>query len=422
VRIVNAIIIFILLLALSLNACSDSEQESPEISVTGNPVIEEKEPMIITIGNLTDLTGVSSSAMSIINKALDDVVRYYNEENLIPGVKLEVTSFDGQYDSALYITGYESLKRKGADLIWAPLPISVSSLKTVVDEDQFMLFTATGTMDDLMPPGYAFSLGIMPQFEAYTLLKWIAENDPDFPAGRPAKIGGAAWADAYSDVFLNAMEAYATAYPQQYDYVGGYLTNFAFSWTTQVEDLKDCDYIYIPTPPQAFVEQYRDAGGTATFLASDVQSALLGMMDSADFWNKIDGTYFIRSSRWYNETGQLIDMTNELLDRYRPEEAHDIKRNGCGYIGAKHVYLMCDIIKEAVETVGPESFDTQALYDAAATWTYIYEDISDFNNFSSEKRYASNYYAVYEARACETPDDSDLFRAHDDWLPQVMEP
>ncbi len=79
---------------------------------------------------------------------------------------------------------------------------------------------------------------------------------------------------------------------------------------------------------------------------------------------------------------------------------------------------MLDIVRKAVEAVGAENFDSQALYDAATSWTYEYEGISDFNSFDENKRIAQNYYAVYELDAAE----EDIFRVHKDWLPQVTSP
>ena len=127
--------------------------------------------------------------------------------------------------------------------------------------------------------GYVFSLGITPEYEAYTLLKWLAENDPDFPKDRPAKIGGASWLDGYSIVWFDAARKYAEAHPEQYDWVKGYLNEFSFIWNNEVEGLKDCDYVFVPTPMHKFVEEYRLAGHTAKFLGSDVQVAFLGMID-----------------------------------------------------------------------------------------------------------------------------------------------
>ncbi len=55
----------------------------------------------IKIGNITDLTGPGSNGMELVNFALEDIVRYYNENNVIPGVEFEVVNWDGQIQKSI---------------------------------------------------------------------------------------------------------------------------------------------------------------------------------------------------------------------------------------------------------------------------------------------------------------------------------
>lgn len=114
----------ILLFMISSNFACDSSNTLPT------------EPVTIAIGNLTDLTGVSANGMEPINMALGDMVRYYNENNLIPGVELEVETYDGQYNPSNDISGYEWLLERGADIIFTPVPPTPASLRTRVNEDK----------------------------------------------------------------------------------------------------------------------------------------------------------------------------------------------------------------------------------------------------------------------------------------------
>ena len=76
------------------------------------------------------------------------------------------------------------------------------------------------------------------------------------------------------------------------------------------------------------------------------------------------------------------------------------------------------LVKKAVEEVGAENFNSDVLYNAAVSWSYEYEGIPDFSNFTKTKRISQNYYAVYEIDA----DQQDIFRAHDEWIPQITSP
>jgi len=417
--------LLIILLLTALSGCGwfddDDNDDGAPTPTSGNgengTVVED---VTVTIGNLTDKTGVSSNALSIIDQALKDVVEYANETNMIPGVKLEIIEYDDQYDPSRDIPGYEWLKQRGADLIWSPVPPAVPTLLSRVNADDFIMFAATANMKPgELEGGRVFSLGITPKNEAYTLLKWLPENDPDFPKDRPAKIGGAAWNDGYSNFLFGAAKEYCDAHPDQYDWVKGYLTDFSFIWSTEVEGLKDCDYVFVPSPPQVFIRDYRKAGYEAKFLGSDIHTAFLGLITRSNLWDEIDGSYFIRSSRWYNETGPIIDIINHLLDTKHSEaEANAMRAEGCGYLGAKQEYLILDIIRETAERYGPENINAQTIYETAIDWSFAYEGLEDFNNFNETKRISQNYYAVYEASAA----DQTLYRAHTEWLPQVEAP
>ena len=387
---------------------------------------EEGGVRTITIGNLTDMTGVSANSLQVIDVALQDMVNYYNENNLIPGAELDVIKYDTQFDPTRFTTGYEWLKQRGVDTIWNALPPGVLTVKSRADADKFPVFTATANMEPSELDGsYMFCLAIAPTYEAYTLLDWIANNDPDFPKDRPAKIGGAAWTDGYSDIWFKAAKEYAKAHPDKYDWVKGYITDIKFTWTTEIEGLKDCDYVFVPTPPQAFIKQYTDAGYSTTFLGTEVPCAFTGMMDKAGLGEAIDGMYIILSGAWYNESGPIMDRLNMLLDtKHSPQEAEEFRANGVGYRGGKQAYMMCEIIKETVERVGAENFSQSALYDTAINWQYDYQGIESFQNFTETKRFSQNYYAVFEVEypGVETPIWKTIHRAHEGWVPQLTSP
>ena len=386
----------------------------------GEQTEEEAADVIITIGNLTDKTGVASGPMSIIDAALKDAVEYFNEENLIPGVTLDIIEYDERYEPTRDIPGYESLVARGADFIWTPVPAAVPSLIERVNEDKYVLFAATANMDSSeLEGGYVFSLGVSPEYQAYTLLEWIAENHKDFPQDRPARIGGAAWQDAYSNVWFAAAKDYARANPDKYVWEADFLTEFKFNWSAEIESLKDCDYVYFPIPPQFFVDDFRNtAGSDATLIGTEVHLAFMGVIEHNDLWNELDGSIFINGSRWYHERGPMIDLINQWLEeKHSPSQAEMFREEGITYLSARTVYMMLDIVREAVEKVGPQNFNSEALYEAAVSWNYEKEGIEDFCSFSETNRMAQEYYAIYEAVS-----DAKTLNRVSDWIYQVMEP
>jgi len=408
----------ILLVFTSIIGCSKSsaEKPSPTTSVTQTETPPPTPPeKVITIGNMTDFTGVSATAMEYINMSLDDMVKYYNDNNLIPGVRFKVESYDGQMDPARDIPGYEWLIENGADFIFSPIPATPTTLKTRVENDEVVLFAMAASREAYLPPGYVFNLGIDSKSEGYTMMKWIAENDWDYETKGPAKVGGAAWSESHSDKVLEAMEEYCDAHPDQFEWVGGYLTHFSMNWQAEVEALKDCDYIYPGIVFITFVKQFHEAGHTkAKFIGSDTQAAFFDMVDAAELWDEIDGMLFVKFSRWWNEDGEIVDLVKQLLHQNHPDQAETVIRAGVGYMAGNQIYAMFQILADAAEAVGAQNLDSQAIYDAATSFSLSTDGVCRLS-FGEEKRDAVDAYGIYEARAVE----EDIFRAQDAWFPTV---
>ena len=91
-------------------------------------------------------------------------------------------------------------------------------------------------------------------------------------------------------------------------------------------------------------------------------------------------------------------------------------RNGSSYLAIASIGQMLEIIANAVETVGAQNFNTQALYDAAVSYSQVINGV-ERANFSETKRSSMNFGAVYEAAA-----EKDLFRLHEEWYPLMLSP
>jgi len=372
----------------------------------------------ITIGNLTDMTGAASIAMRPMTMALEDLVEYYNDQNFIPGIEFEVITYDTSFSLSRDLPGYESLKDQGADLIFTAISSATTTLKPLLEIDKMVLFSVAPTEEALVPPGYIFCPGVaLGKNVSYTLLKWIAENDPDFPEDRPAKIGGAAWNDSYSNEFLSGVEEYAKTHPDQYEWSGGYLTDLKFIWDTEVEALKDCDYLMPPITSSGFVKTYHSAGYTAKYIGTDAHISFFGSIDDPDIWGALDGMLFSRPSRWWNEGDELVNLAKSLLSKNHPDEAEHMFSSGSAYLMIYPLHVIFSLIAEAVEAVGPENLNSQAVYEAAKSFSLTTDGI-ELNSFDETKRASSNYLGMYELDSSQ----KDMVRVQEDWIPIVWEP
>jgi len=182
-----------------------------------------------------------------------------------------------------------------------------------------------------------------------------------------------------------------------------------------VEALKNCDYIYPGIVFINFVKQYRNAGNeTAKFMGTETQTAFFDMVDDAGLWEEIDGMLFLKSSRWWNEEGEIIDLIKEILYENHPNETDEIISAGVGYLSMNQVYAMLEIIADASEQVGPQNIDSQAIYEAAQSYSLVIDGVRRMS-FGPDKRDAVDAYAMYETRASQR----DIFRISDEWYPTV---
>ena len=113
------LVLVVLLVALPLLAACDDDDEtevptptetptaSPTVIPTETPTVippeTPAEDVKITIGNMSDLTGQASQAMIIVDMALADLVRYFNEENM-KKVPNYVTSATNLYAASQWLS------------------------------------------------------------------------------------------------------------------------------------------------------------------------------------------------------------------------------------------------------------------------------------------------------------------------------
>ena len=83
----------------------------------------------ITVGEITDFTGPSAPACIPMHHALEDLVRYYNDEGLIPGAKLRLISYDTRTDASRYTLAYDWCKERGANIMAAMITGSAETIR-----------------------------------------------------------------------------------------------------------------------------------------------------------------------------------------------------------------------------------------------------------------------------------------------------
>lgn len=371
----------------------------------------EEEGVVITIGQLNDLTGMASTATRPCTIALQDLVRYYNDEDVIPGVKLQLVLYDTKLDPAREIPGWDWVREQGAQVVIDVLPTSII-LKPFAEKDKVPMISHTGLTaiaEAVDEAGYSFCLNSPDSYAHTTLLNWVSENDWNYQAqGRKPKLGAVATSLPNDLEILATVEEYVQANPDAFEYVRGFsVPNSTVTWSGEVEKLKACDYVVLIVcaggiPVATFVDSFRMAGGTAKFIGANPPVSYYDLIVEKAGWEAVDGTLTAYQSKWWNEEGPIVDKAWEVVTRYHPGEAESLMNIGTTYLGSFHGYSsLLDVLKKVIEEVGADNFDSQAFYDTVTAGVSTQVEGYPEWGYSATQRYLVQHARILEWRAAE---------------------
>jgi hypothetical protein len=272
----------------------------------------------IVIGQMTDLTGVASPALKHITRITQDIARYYNDEDLIPGAMVKMIFYDTKFDASRYIPGYDWCKSKRADVIIAILPDVAEVFRPFAKRDKIAIVSLSGTKELFEPPGWVFGVSGSLNEGSKTLLKWVREND--WKGQGIPKIGVVGWTTAQSQDVGNTVEAYLSDHPGLYQYVARYSAPpGTMDWRTQAERLKDCDYIACVSGTMLgyFLRDLRNFGSDATII-----DCLASMGSYRTFysdmvgWEALDVCYSTANSFYWTDSDPIVDLAKTVVHRY----------------------------------------------------------------------------------------------------------
>lgn len=377
---------------------------------------KSEEKVVISVGFMNDYTGPGATAMRPITFAITDMVRHINEEDPIPGVKIELITYDARFDPSRDVPGYDWCRDRGAKVIMCPQHTSPDVLKPFAEKDKVPILTWAASENMLEPPGWVFCVNPTFYDLGYTLIQWLGEQ---WPETTPAKIGIFGWSISNNVETASAVKDYSQAHPDQFEVVAEAIVpagTMTYSGGT-IEKMKDCDYIFttdVNPSSLAFIKDFAARGYRTTYVSTDALASGKGLFLDAVGWDNMDGTLSTHPTRWWNEDYPIINLAKDILHRYRPGEAEDLMYQGLSYIGSFHgIYYYFDLLRQAIEEVGAENFDGQAVYDAAVEFSASLEGYAEVG-YSETDRYLHHHVAVYEWSA----EAGDLVRITD-WFPVV---
>ena len=374
----------------------------------------------ITIGELTDFTGPASTSTVYLHYALADTIRYYNEEGLIPGVKLKLVSYDTQYNTARTVPGYDWLKERGTDIVVAYIANDAEILKPFAERDKIPVISFGPTDPMLEPPGWIFCFSARYADQQRLLLKWISDNHWDYSEGIP-KVGFMQVSVASGVDQQKAFKEYAQAHPDKFDFVYCALPPVGTqSYGAEVRALKDCDYIEVVTLSIGpFIRDYRARGyDRAAFISDSSGSAWLGLLRGMlGDWEGLDGFLSLYIALPWGVSNPTVELGEKILhDYHSASEVEKIIHAGQNYIGVVPLFLaLLQVIEKAIGEVGAQDFDGQAFYDVALDFEVQFEGYPEYR-FTETERWCVREAAVYKWSA-EAEGPVKL----SDWLPLAVE-
>jgi ABC-type branched-subunit amino acid transport system substrate-binding protein len=377
----------------------------------------------IHIGFLTDLTGEASPALKTITFIVQDMIRHYNDDNVIPGVRLKLDTYDTQFDASRYPLGYEWCRQKGANMIITVIGDAALASEPFAARDKIPLATISGVDEDFTPPGWTFGFSDTNQAAAKILLHWVSENDwPNKGQGTP-KIALIGWDDTVSTLDADGLDRYLHAHPNEYDYVDRITTPVGtMTFTSEALKLKNegLDYVGVcsGTMWASFVRDLRAAGSQATVLDCLASIGAYTKLYSQQLgWDLLQGQYSTANNLQWNETSSpIVQLATTLVNRYHSGgEAQDIIASGNSYVGVAFMVTgILEVLQQAIQNVGAKNFNGQAYYDAALnykTTSSMWAGCPEFG-FSETRRTLMDKSVITEYKG-------ENYVRISDWLPNV---
>ena len=368
--------------------------------------------MPITVGEITDFTGPSAPACIPMHHALEDLVRYYNDEGLIPGAKLRLISYDTRTDASRYTLAYDWCKERGANIMAAMITGSAETIRPFAERDKIPVASPAYSEAAVEPPGWVFVFCVPYKPQVKTLLKWLSEND--WKGQGIPKLGHYDWEMPIGLEIEAGIKEYCQDHPDKFDYVGSFIAPMgSMSAAGEAAKLKDCDYVYgTMFEGSVIMKAFSLKGYHTQFIADSGSFGFYKFMVESVGWENLDGYITTMTAPWFDEDNAAVAFIKEVISRYHPGKSPE-DMDGAYHGSLLLMYSMFEVLRQAVEKVGIENYDGQAFCDAAVKYSLQMEGFPQCY-FTDTVRYLVHQCAIYRWSA----EEKRLVRLTD-WLPFV---
>jgi len=341
---------------------------------------QPEEKKVLQIGAMDMLTGPAMEIDIPASKGRIDYIRYFNEQEMIPGVTVEYVWRDTALVLERWTSAYAAFKELGIPVMISNDSLGLAAYKETMARDKIPLITSNSATGLVYPPLWYYFIG--PTFAEwyFILAEYFMEN---WQEERPPKI-----ALCRSDTAHGTDPEFANERIKDLGFEvlpPAVVPMVTIDSTAQLAKLAAAgvDLVYIENTEVAAGVTMADAGRLGL---RDIQWsgmwASVGPRSLAMAGDMMEG--FLIPSTWPEVTETDvpgIKLMNDLQMKYRGKVEPDPNyRNG--FIPA---VIFCEALRRAVENVGYENVDGQAVKDAldslkdfdvygVATITYTADD------------------------------------------------
>ena len=381
-------------------------KEVPVEKIVEKEVIKEvpaeKPARILKIGAQYDLTGPSSAFMLPARYGADDYFTYVNDEGILPGVELEWRWLDTRLEPAKNVPHYQSHKDWGADVVMVQMGNDAVIIKEMAGKDKIPITSSGSIVDELYPVGWAF--GVVPPWDSclvgaleWASLDWDYEKEGRNPVFATMKL------DIYRRV-EDAGHAFAPKFKVDYDFEATYPRG-STDFTPYVLRMKDAapDYIYLygsfPDHVAAIKEVYRQG----LLEKAKVISVAIGSLPAIAFVTALGpeiAPHVVMISCYgsltEDDSGSVFGR--ELIKRYHADDQKFIESTLAGQtyqVGLTQAMLTVEGIKNAVELVGADKVDGDAIYAGLEKAKFNAEGLLPPLEMGPEKHYGVDSFMIF---------------------------
>lgn len=352
-------LLVLLLLAVPLFGACAAEEEEPPAEKT------------VLVGYIGDFSGPSALASSRLWTAAKEFFKWANETNYLPGVTIEWTEEDDQYDPGQVAIAYRNIMTKEPIVLFTMRAATSAVLKPLVDRDKIPVLSFTGSVATAQEPvGYVFQETFVPEINFSVFLNYVADT---WTEQRPAKIASLSWDtdDGRQHIKSGVQTAAALGidFKKAYAEIAPPGTMDMKTYLIRIQEL-DPDYIFFPMigPAAGSAIKTMDAMGMDTKKAVYIVMSAGGMYEEltavAGGEELTWGSTLVMADYAYSDP-LITDEQEHLKSLMEPTEFGWDARY---HVNALSFYTSAKILYEglriAVEDVGVENLDREALYNA----------------------------------------------------------